>query len=54
MNRYFKRIGNTERFPLWESKRLSYEIIKHPTTPDNSLAPTLSYIGNKIRVKFVV
>ena len=32
---------------------MSDEIIKAPTTSDNSLAPGLSYIGNKIRVKFV-
>ena len=29
------------------------EVIKPPTTSDNSLAPALSYVGNKIRVKFV-
>ena len=31
---------------------MSDEIIKPPTTSDNSLAPTLSYIGNKTRIKF--
>ena len=28
------------------------ENTKAPTTSDNSLAPALSYIGNKTRVKF--
>ena len=28
------------------------EIIKPPSTSDNSVAPALSYIGNKKRVKF--
>ena len=31
---------------------MSDEIIKPSTTSDNSLAPALSYIGNKMRVKF--
>ena len=35
-----------------ESKGLSNESIKPPTTSDNSLAPALNYYGNKIRVKF--
>ena len=37
---------------MWKSKGLSDEIIKSPTTSDNSLAPALSNIGNKARVKF--
>ena len=32
---------------------MSDESINASTTSDNSLAPTLSYIGAKIRVKFV-
>ena len=31
---------------------MSDEIIKSPTTSDNSLPPSLSCIGNKTRVKF--
>ena len=31
---------------------MCYEIIKAPTTNNNSLAPKLSYVGNKARVKF--
>ena len=32
---------------------MSDESIKPPFTSDNSLAPSLSYIGSKTRVKFV-
>ena len=52
MYRYFKKIGNTECTLSRKSKGLSDENIKPPTTTDNSLAPRLSYIGNKTRVKF--
>ena len=31
---------------------MSDEIIKSPTTYNNSLAPALSYIGKKVKVKF--
>ena len=36
----------------WKSKGLSDRIIKPPSTSDNSLAPVLSYIGTKTKVKF--
>ena len=52
MYRYFKTIDNTECISSWKSKGLSDEIIKPPNTSDNSLAPALSYIANKTRVKF--
>ena len=52
MYKYFEKIGNTERISAWKSKGLSDENINPPTTSDNSLAPALSYIGNKTRVKF--
>ena len=52
MYKYFKKIGNTDYILQWKSKRLSDEIIKLPTTFVNSLAPALSYIGNKTRVQF--
>ena len=32
---------------------MSDESIKAPATPDNSLAPGLNYVGNKVKVKFV-
>ena len=37
---------NTDYISEWESKVLCDEIIK-PNTSDTSLAPALSYIGNK-------
>ena len=52
MYRYFKMITNTDYISSWKSKGLSAESIKPPTTSDNSLAPSLDYYGNKIRVKF--
>ena len=52
MYRYFKMITNTDYISSWKSKRLSAEIIKPPTTSDNSFTPALSYYGTKTRVKF--
>ena len=52
MHRYFKRIGNTDYISEWKSKGLSDEIIKPPSTKNNSLAPALSYFRTKTRVKF--
>ena len=46
-------MGNTYHISGWKSKRLSAENIKPPTTPDNSLVPSLSYIGMKTSVTFV-
>ena len=45
MYKYFKNFGNTDCISELKSKGLSDEIIKPPTTSDNSL-------GNKTRVKF--
>ena len=53
LNKYFKVITNTDYVSSWQSKRLSAEIIKPPTTSDNSLTPALSYYCTKRRVKFV-
>ena len=53
MYRYFKMITNTDYILSWKSKGLSAEIIKPPTTSDNSLTPAVSYYGTKTRVKFV-
>ena len=52
MYRYFKENGNTDYISSCKSKELSDEIIKPPSTSDNSLAPALSYIGCKTTVKF--
>ena len=52
MDIYFKKIGNTNYILGWKSKGLSDESIKPRSTSDNSLAPLLSYIGTKTRIKF--
>ena len=49
--KYFKTIANTDYISPWESKRLSAESIKPPTTSDNSLTPRLNYYCNKVRAK---
>ena len=53
MYKYLKKNSNADHISAWESKRLSDESFKHPVTSDNSLAPSLSYVGTKTRVKFV-
>ena len=53
MYRYVKKIGDNEYISEWNFSGWSDEIIKPPSTSDNSLAPLLSYISKKIRVKFV-
>ena len=52
MYRYLKKIGNTEYISEWKSEELPDEIIKSSATFNNSLAPEMSYIGNKIRIKW--
>ena len=52
MYQYFKKIGNTEHVSSWKSKGLFDKIIKPVNTPVNSFALTLTYTGDKIRVKF--
>ena len=52
MNKYFKKISNTNHISEWNFKGLSDKIIKPPATTDNILAPTLNYVGTKMRVKF--
>ena len=42
MQKYFKKIGNTEKISSWKSKGLSNEIIK---PLDNTHAPKLIYSG---------
>ena len=37
---------------MWQSKRLSHETIKRPTTSDYKLNPKLSYFGTKSRLDF--
>ena len=42
INKYFKVVTNTDYLSSWESKGLSAENIKPPTTSDNSFTPALS------------
>ena len=55
MRKYFKLntvVGVVDRVFSWQSKGISNESIKPPTTSHNSLNPRLSYYGTKIRVQF--
>ena len=52
LNKYFKVIANTDYVSSWKSKGLSVEVIKPPTTSDNSLTPAVSYYGTKTRIRF--
>ena len=51
MNKYFRKITNTELISEWKSKGLSNEIIITPTTY-TKITPTLKYTGKEIDVKF--
>ena len=53
MYKYLKEIDNTDHISACKFKPLSDESIKPSSTSDNNLAPSLSYIGTKTRVKFV-
>ena len=52
INRYFKVIANKLYISSWKSKGLFNETIKPLATSDNSVAPLIDYVGNKIRTKF--
>ena len=55
LSKYFKLntiVGVFDYVLSWQSKGLSNESIKSPTTFDNSLNPKLVYYGAKIRVQF--
>ena len=45
-------IGKSVCISEWESKGLSDESIKPRATSDNSIAPSLNYIGVIARIKF--
>ena len=56
MEKYFKLnsvVGAIDRVLSWQSKGISNESIKSPTTSNNSLTPELNYYGSKTRVKFI-
>ena len=48
MYRFFKMITNTDYISSWKSKGLSSEILKPPTTSDNSLTAALNYYVLKL------
>ena len=49
---YFNTVSVNDSYILsWKSKGLSDESIKSRTTSNKMLNPSLTYIGNKIRVK---
>ena len=52
LNKYFKIITNTKYISSWQSKGLSDETIKPPTTSDYILNPQLNYFSTKTRVEF--
>ena len=55
MEKYFNLnsvVGVTDRVLSWQSKGLSNESIKPPTTSNNSLNPGLGYNNTKIKVQF--
>ena len=55
INKYCKlnSVVNTAGYVLsWQSKGLSNESIKPPTTSDNTLTPELNYYGTKTKIKF--
>ena len=53
IQKYFKTVNTTDSNNLsWESKGLSDESIKPPTTSNKLLNPLLDSVGTKARVKF--
>ena len=55
MRKYFKLntiVNVIDRVLSWQSKGISNESIKPPTTSNNSLNPRLSYNDTKIKVQF--
>ena len=55
MEKYFKLnsvVGLIDRVLSWQSKGISNESIKRPTTSNNSLNPRLSHNDTKIKVQF--
>ena len=55
MRKYFKLnsvVNVVDHVLLWQSKGVSNESIKPPTTPNYSLSPRLNYYGTKTRVQF--
>ena len=53
MYRYFKTIALTKYILSSKPKGLSDESVKPPATSDNSLSPSIDYLGNKIRLNLM-
>ena len=54
-NKYFKLnsvVNTADYVSSWQSKGLSNESIKPPTTTNNSLTPELNYCGTKTKINF--
>ena len=49
MYRYFRLMTNTSNILSWQSKGLSNESI---TPPNTNISCSITYVGNKIRIKF--
>ena len=52
INKYFKRVVNSDYIWEWKSNGLSDGSIKSPSAPHNFLNPSLNYLGTKTRVRF--
>ena len=52
INRYFKRVANSDHVSEWKSKRLSEESIKTPSAPNNFLNPKLSHYSKEMGETF--
>ena len=52
LNKYSKVVASTNYMSSWQSKGLSDETIKPPSTSDNSLNPNVCYYGTKARLGF--
>ena len=55
MRKYFKLnsvVDTIDCVLSWQSKGLSNESIKRPTTTNNSLTPELNYYGTRTKIKF--
>ena len=56
MRKYFKLnsvVNVIDRVLSWQSKGISNESIKPPTTSNYGLNPKLSYYGTKTRIQFI-
>ena len=53
MYQYFKTIAVTKYILSSKPKGLSDESVKPPATSDNSLSPSIDYLGNKIRLNLM-